>query len=119
MDFFFGCHFFKNFILLIAVTLMFALRKPQTMTCELSGVGINLGKSTYPYKNIRRFWIIYDPPHNTTLNFETTAYLNSTISVELANQNPFEVKEFLNGFLPEDLEKEESMTDAIARKLKF
>lgn len=108
-----------TFCLLSAVGFGFAVQKPKQMTYSITNQGIIVGPSIYPYKNIRKFWIIYDPPHVKTLNFETTAYLNNIISIELGNQDPLPVKLTLKNNLLEDLDREESLSDMIARKAKF
>ena len=54
-----------------------------------------------------------------TLNFETTAYLNNQISFQLGSQNPIELKLFLSQYLPEDLDRTESLTETLARSLKI
>ena len=54
-----------------------------------------------------------------TLYFETSAYLNNKISLELNEQDPVAVKLFLSQYLIEDLERDESVSDALARRLKI
>ncbi|HEV8601612.1 MAG TPA: hypothetical protein VGQ87_03395 [Patescibacteria group bacterium] len=107
------------FCLLIAVGFGFAVQKPKQVDYSINSQGIVVGKLIYPYKNIRKFWIIYDPPAVKTLNFETTAYLNNVISIELGNQDPLPVKSKLKNHLFEDLDREESFADILARKAKF
>ncbi|MBI4049731.1 MAG: hypothetical protein HY395_02880 [Candidatus Doudnabacteria bacterium] len=108
-----------TFILGIAIAYFFATKQPQNTTYTMSGLGIGINHNTIPYKNIRKFWIIYKPPQTKTLNFETTAYLNNTVSLELGDQDPVAVKLFLKRYLPEDLDMDETITDILARKAKF
>jgi hypothetical protein len=107
-----------TFIVLAAVWLIYSLQTPRIAEHELSPAGIRINRSLFPYKNIKKFWIIYSN-ENKTLNFETTAYLNNRISLQLGNQNPTAIKQFLKTYLPEDLNMEESLTDVLARKIKF
>ena len=107
------------FILLSAVSLAFALKKPTKLTHHITSTGIVVGDIIYPYKTIKSFWIVYDPPQVKTLNFETTAYLNRFITVQLEAQDPVAVKVALKKYLVEDLDREESFSEALARKLKF
>jgi hypothetical protein len=107
------------FSLSIIAILIVSFQNPRLVTYKLTKTGIVIDKSTYPYKNIRKFWILYYPPTVTTLNFETTAYLNNQVSIELGSQNPLDIKTFLQNYLPEDLEKEESLSDVLSRKLKI
>ena len=105
--------------LIVLLGFIYSHRKPRVMHHELTATGIVLGDTIYPYKNIKTFWIIYEPPHIKTLNLETTAYLNSHVVVQLGNQDPVMVKLFLKNFLEEDLNREESFVDLISRKLKI
>ena len=108
-----------TFGLIIILGFIFSHRKPRVITHKLTPAGIILGDIIYPYRNIVKFWILYNPPHIKTLNLETTAYLNQQVALQLADQDPVAVKVYLVKHLPEDLDKEESLTDAIARRLKF
>ena len=107
------------FSVMSLVGLTFAFRKPEKITFTLTSTGIVVADKNFPYKIIKKFWIVYYPPEIKTLNLETSAYLNSHIKIELGDQNPIEVKKFLKNYLPEDLDKEESLPEVIARKLKF
>ena len=107
-----------TFLVISAAWLLYALQKPRRVSHELSTTGIRINQTFFPYRNIKNFWIIYNN-HNKTLNFETTAYLNNHISLELGQLHPNEIKTFLKTYLQEDLDKEDSLTDVIARKVKF
>jgi hypothetical protein len=107
------------FSLLVITVFIASFQKPKMITCKITKTGITAEKNYYPFKNIKKFWILYSPPIVTTLNLETTAYLNNTIAIELGDQNPLAVKAFLQKYLPEDLDKEESVTDVLSRKLKI
>ncbi|MEO8065624.1 MAG: hypothetical protein ABI643_02075 [Candidatus Doudnabacteria bacterium] len=108
-----------TFIVVIFSVLLFTSQQPRALTFRATTTGIASGSLVYPYKTIKTFWIIYNPPSIKTLNFETSAYLNNQISLELGNQNPIEVKLFLSQYIPEDLNREETFTDTLARRLKI
>ena len=108
-----------TFVLLILLSYAFAVKPPKSLRHSIGQVGIKVGNVAYPYKNIKTFWVVYNPPDVKTLNFETTAYLNNPVSVELGDQDPVEVKMLLKNFLVEDLEREESLSEVIARKARF
>lgn len=107
------------FSLLAVVTFGFAVKKPRRLGHILSAEGITIGRKLLPYREIRKFWLHYNPPMVKTLNIETTASVNNTFTLQLENQDPVAVKRFLKKYLPEDLEREETIADAIARKIKF
>lgn len=108
-----------TFILFGLMIANYAARKPKTVTVKLTSNGVSVDTANYEYKVVRKFWIIYYPPEVKTLYLETNAYLNNLIRIELGNQDPRKVKEFLKPYLEEDLEATESIADVIARKLKF
>ncbi len=108
-----------TFVLLIGVVYIFSTQSPQSITYKITTTGLSAGSTVYPYKIIKQFWILYNPPEVKKLCFMTTAYLNNQIVFELGNQDPLLVKLVLAQYLPEDLQREESLTEALARKLKI
>ena len=108
-----------TFVLIIAAIYSLAIQPPQEITCRITKTGITVGEVVYAYKTIKYFWILYNPPEIKTLNFETTAYINNQVVVQLGGQDPLEVKVVLSQYLLEDLNREESMSDLLARRLKI
>ena len=108
-----------TFCVIIFSVLLLGNLQPSAVTYKATKTGIALGNTIYPYKIIKTFWIVYNPPEVKTLNFETTAYFNNQLTLQLGNQNPMELKRFLNQYLQEDLNREESVTDTLARRLKI
>lgn len=104
-------------ILAILITL-FARQKPQIVNIELSGRGIKFGNIMFPYKQLRYFWVVNNQTHKNVI-FHTTAFLNNTVILELEDQNPDEVREFLLQHLPEHEETQETPVQKIMHKIKF
>ena len=107
-----------TFVVISIVAFVFAHQNPKTVTHELSQTGIRVGNSFYPYRNIRKFWIVYTR-ENKTLNLETTAYLNSQVSLQLGTEDPLPIREYLKAYISEDLDQEETLIDILARKIRF
>ncbi len=107
------------FFCLLGLMFYFARAKPKTVRIELDSYGIKVGELKLPYSQIKSFWIVYEPPEVKTLNFETTAYLNRNLTLQLGSEDPVKIRKFLLEYLPEDLDKEEGVADKLARKLKF
>lgn len=107
-----------TFALFALVGGIHAARKPRTIQIRANGAGIVVDGQEYAYQVIKKFWVIY-APDSKALYLETTAYINHNIRVELGDMDPNLVREFLARFLEEDLENRESLSDAIARKLRF
>ncbi|HEX9502777.1 MAG TPA: hypothetical protein VF974_00445 [Patescibacteria group bacterium] len=108
-----------TFFLIVVVLLIISTQSSREVTYKVTKTGIAAGNMIYPFKIIKRFWIIYNPPEVKTLHFETTAYLNSQVTLQLGPQDPVELKLVLGGYLPEDIEMEESITESLARRLKI
>ncbi len=110
---------FLTFFLIMVVVLVISTQKSFEKTYKITKTGIAVGRVLYPFKIIKKFWIVYNPPQIKTLNFETTAYINNQVILQLGHQDPIEVKLVLGQYLPEDLEIEESITETLARRLKI
>ena len=108
-----------TFGLMILVVFLVARQPVRDVTYRITPTGLTIGTLPYDYKVIKNFWILYYPPQIKTLNFETTAYVNNKISMQLGDQDPVLIKRVLTQYLPEDLNREESLTDALARRLKI
>lgn len=107
------------FILLAAVVIYFARQPAKTLHIQLTHAGLKLNNVKVPYQQIKSFWIVYEPPEVKILNFETSAYLNRFITLQLTDQDPVAVRAFLLKYLPEDLDRGEQISDKLARGLKF
>ena len=107
------------FSLLGIMAFIHSSKRPQTIAVRLDGTGIHLNDVSYNYAIIKKYWIIYSPAEVKVLYLETTSYLDHTVKIELGNQDPRPVKDFLKQYLEEDLDGEERFVDVVARKIKF
>jgi len=107
------------FVLLLAMAFLFARARPRQITITLTPRGVKLNDTLLAYQQIKTFWIVYEPPHIKTLNFETSAYLNRFLTLQLEDMDPVQVRDFLLEYLSEDLDRQERLPDKISRTLKF
>lgn len=108
------------FILLGGVYYINQLKKPKDVHVIISEMGIHFGHRFYPYNVIDSFWILYQPPHITTLNLKLHKGALRTISIELAEDiSPGDLRDYLLTQVPELTGKEEDFIDTISRKLKL
>lgn len=107
------------FLLLTILVLFFSKTRPRTLEIQIDGIGVKINELKLSYQQIKSFWIVYEPPEVKTLNFETTAYLNRFFTLQLQQEDPVRLREFLLKYLPEDLERGEQFADQIGRKLRF
>lgn len=113
---------FAIIILIIAVILYRQeLHDPVMLRFAVSEDGIHIAEQKFfPFKDIRNFWIIYEPPKIKSLIFTFKAPLRPDLIIPLEKENPVDVRNVLLNYLPEDLEQEnEPPSEAIGRALKI
>ncbi|OGF23279.1 hypothetical protein A2Y83_00160 [Candidatus Falkowbacteria bacterium RBG_13_39_14] len=115
-----------NFLLAVIVVMaaMIVLMRekadPRDISFSITERGIEIGEKFYPYRDIKRFSIIYEPPNVKVLYLEFKFKMKPRFSVQLENQNPNEARKVLKEYLDEDLDREsESVSDALGRWLKI
>lgn len=111
------------FLLIIALVILIyyirSRREPATINFGITEDGLEVGEAFYPYKNIKNFWIIYEPPEVKNL-YVSFKVLRPSLSIALLNQNPIKIRKILLNYLQEDLTKEnESFADGLMRMLKL
>lgn len=104
--------------ILTILVILFSRHKPKLVKVELSPKGVRFGDLFFPYKQLINFWVVNNQNHKT-LNLHSTTYLNNIIIIELEDQEPEQIREFLIHFLPEHSETEETAIQRIMHKLKF
>lgn len=92
---------------------------PKDIQITVSKMGIKVGKMVFPYSHIQAFWIFHNPPHITTLNLRVKSHFFSDIIIQLKNEDPASLREFLCGQIPEWEGKSERFGDVILRLLKL
>ncbi|MFC1632627.1 hypothetical protein ACFL1U_00585 [Patescibacteria group bacterium] len=101
------------------VWLVLAQRKPQVIPFSIHEYGIQVGDNKHFYKDIEKFWVLYDPPSLKKLNFQMKKKLATVMSIELADEDPSKIRDILKEYLHEDMDMDEDTTDTIARILRF
>lgn len=104
--------------LITLLIVYFSRQMPRVVTVELNSKGINHGGVHVPYKQVKHFWVV-DKEHHKTLNLETTSYLNKLMVIELSDQNPDEVREFLLSFVLEHPDTEPTVAQRVMHWFKF
>lgn len=104
---------------MIAILIViFSRQTPLRVEIELNEKGIKFGTLFYPYKQLKYFWVVHNPRHQT-VNFETTALVNNMVILELEGQDPDVARNFLLKHLPEHSEIDETFGQKVMHKLKF
>jgi MFS superfamily sulfate permease-like transporter len=101
-----------------ALLLFFSRQKPQIVDIELNENGVKFGNLFYPYKQLKYFWVVHNPRHQT-INFHTSAMVNNVFILELEEQDPEIARRFLMQYLPEHSETEETAIQKIMHRFKI
>jgi hypothetical protein len=111
---------FALIIIMSAMIIMLFQRQAKSVDFKITEDGIIVNNDFFGYKNLRNFYIIYNPPEVKTLYFEPKSVFNPRIPIYLDEQNPVEVRQVLKQYLEEDLEREnEPVSDQISRIFKL
>lgn len=92
---------------------------PKEIKITISRQGIKVGDMIFPYTHIQAFWIMYHPPHVKTLNLRVSKRFYSDVVIQLNDEDPAEIRQFLCGQIPEWEGKTERFTDTVLRLLKL
>lgn len=123
---FFGI-FTQSYIFLLIIVLYISIiairhrRDPRIIDFLIFEDGIQVGESTfYEWKDIDKFWIIYEPPEVKNLYFKFDMPFRPDINIPLQDQNPVEIRNLLQQYAQEDIDKEnESFSDGLTRLMKL
>lgn len=114
---------FLFLVILLLTAFIIVIREfqdPMEIRITFTEKGLFLGDKFIPYIDLKNFSILYDPPDIKSLYFVQKSKIKSELSIDLADQNPVEVRKMLLNFVQEDLNREEEpASDVISRILKF
>ena len=107
-------------ILFSLITYLASLGQPERIRFSVTDGGIVIGPQHWAFRDIKRFWFVYEPPHVKALYLETTSMIQPRLHVHLEDVDPNEVRTALGQFVREDLnENAEPLSDYISRILKI
>jgi hypothetical protein len=114
------------FCIIALAVIFFAGRPPQELRVKIDEKGIRINDILYPYSRLDSFWFTVDHGHHEVqedgqleLHIETTSLLNRRLTIHLTHQNLVAVRTLLRQHLREDLSREETFVEKLARKLKI
>lgn len=103
-------------ILSSLVLILYSTQRPTASKIMIDQRGIWIDEKIYYYKDLRSFWIEYNPGGSKELSIESRKWYMPYIKVLLNEQNPVEIRSLVINFLPEK-EHENSLADHIGRML--
>lgn len=112
-----GNFLFSLIIILFSIILFLQSHQPAPqISFKISELGIIVGNRFYPFSELTEFFIVYNPLEDVkTLFIETKSVLRPILRVPLLDENPLEIKQILSQYLAENIEKEEPLSDRLAR----
>jgi hypothetical protein len=124
--FFIGATITANYTMALAILVFtgvyYYLHKhhpPKNIHITISKMGIKVGNMIFPYSHIKAFWIFYNPPFIKTINLRVKDHFFSDVIIELNNEDPVLIRQFLCGQIPEWEGKNERFSDVLLRILKL
>ena len=79
---------------------------PRSIPVVLGEDGVIVDRRFYPYKALKSFSIIYEPPHSKYLFLDFQSAVKGSLSVPIENANPLQIREVLLQYVAEDLERD-------------
>lgn len=115
----------QNFLFAIIIVMfgviigLSALREPERIPFRATTRGVVVGELFVPYKDLKDFWIVYEPPYVKNLYFEHKNPLTPRIVIPFEDADPVEVRATLLAHLDENGRSEEPLGDLLGRVLKL
>ena len=105
------------FFLIGTVMIILGLQEKKDVFWEINQRGLVIDSKAYLYKNLKSFWVEFDPPFLKELSFKHKGWHRSYIKLPLIGQeSPAEIRNMLLGLLPEE-RHEDTIIETITRKL--
>ena len=103
-------------ILSSLVLILYANKKPTVSKVTINHAGITIDDVAYYYKDLKSFWLDYDPHGPKELSLEAKKWYMPYIKVSIEDQNPVSIRSLMVNFVIER-EHEKSLVDLISRKI--
>jgi len=104
--------------LFVVVLYMYAIKEPEIIECELNKEGVNFNDRLFSYEGIASFWVLYEPPVKELILISKHKVMPK-VTIPLGDANPIEIRDMLLAKGLIEKEEEESLSEIIARKLRF
>ena len=105
------------FGLLGVVILIKAGKKPEVVDFEINPLGVKVGERLYGFREVKSFWIEYDPALGIKeLSLQLKKWYHTYVKIPIYEQNPVQLRLVLLKFLPE-VEHKDTLADTVSRRL--
>lgn len=95
-------------------------RPPLDVRFAIREEGIEIGQNFYVWREIKEFWMLYQPPKIKKLYFDFKRNWQPSLDIDLQSQNPLQLRQLLSEHLVENVHREaEPAPDQWSRVLKI
>jgi uncharacterized membrane protein len=91
-----------TFILVGVVGYIYIHKEPRILNFMITPDGVAAGREIYEFKNIKSFWIFYEPEGTKVISLHTGSYLVPYVHIPIHDEDPVNIREVLLGYLPEE-----------------
>lgn len=88
--------------------------RPTETEYSISDMGVTAGQHFYPFSDLHSFWLVYNNKIQTLDIAFTRKYLPS-LTINISNVAPLDIKELLAKHIPEQEKRGESLIDRLIR----
>jgi hypothetical protein len=106
-------------LILSGVYFLYHHVEPNRVHISISETGIKIGENSFPYMDFAAFWIIYKPPFVKNLHLRLKKKFLGEMTIQLENENPVQIREFLTGKITELSGRDETMSELLIRTFKL
>lgn len=115
-------NFLFAFIILLSAMLLLLVgnQEPRTVLVQVGENGIVYNGKLFLFQDIDTFAIAYEPPLAKVLYLELRGGLSPRITIQLEDEDPLPLRDFLRQYIPEDIDLQgEHFSDTMARLLRL
>jgi len=98
------------------VIILYANKRPTISKVIVNQAGVTIDDRPYYYKDLKSFWLDYEPNGPKELSIEARKWYMPYVKVSIENQSPVEIRSLMIKFIAER-EHEKSLVDLICRKI--
>lgn len=94
-------------------------RAPPIVDVVISHTGIKIGQHTFPYTQLKGFWVLFNPPYVHRMYLRQQGNFRPDVFVDIGDADPAEIAGTLNKYLKEIKGMQEPFGDTVIRLLRL
>ncbi|MBX4190454.1 hypothetical protein KW791_04150 [Candidatus Parcubacteria bacterium] len=83
------------------VLILHSHKDPEIQEINVDKVGVSVDDQKFYFKDIKSFWIDYNPPHTKELSIELKKAYMPYIRLPIHHVNPLEIRSIMVSYIPE------------------